>query len=244
MQQQINLINPALRKTRDLLSAMPLAMVVGLLLILIMAGGSFARQRATAAQVEADKRTAELTAAQAQLMELSGKTSEGAVDPVLAEELTNSRAMLNLREEVIATLERGVFTGNTGFAEFLRGFARQAPSGLWLTGFVLNPVDRNIEIRGRMLKATALPEFVQRLKSEDVFRGMSFSSLEIDRPERAGAEETDQADGFTADSAMRQAAEKLPDYSEFVMRTTPAGTATSKIEDDVPRRAARLEIRQ
>lgn len=240
MLQQINLINPALRKTRDLLSAVPLAIAVGVLLVLILVAGSVARQRAGSAQVEADKRAEELKAAQAQLVEMSARTTEAATDPVLAEELSNSRAMLNLREEVIATLERGVFTGNSGFAEFLRGFARQAPNGLWLTGFVLNPVSRDIEIRGRMLRSTALPEFIQRLKSETVFRGVSFSSLIIERPAQAAVPELDSAPAPTP----THAAAASPDYIEFVMRTTSVDTSRSSAEAAASGKTTVLEVRQ
>ncbi|SMB29886.1 conserved exported protein of unknown function [Sterolibacterium denitrificans] len=240
MLQQINLINPALRKTRDLLSAVPLAMAVGVLLVLILVAGSVARQRASSAQVEADKRAEELKAAQAQLVEMSARTTEAAIDPVLAEELSNSRAMLNLREEVIATLERGVFTGNSGFAEFLRGFARQAPNGLWLTGFVLNPVSRDVEIRGRMLRSTALPEFIQRLKSEAVFRGVSFSSLVIERPAQDAVPELDSASASV--SAHVKAAS--PDYIEFVIRTTPVETSRSAAGVAASGKTTVLEVRQ
>lgn len=242
MLQQINLINPALRKTRDLLSAIPLAIAVGVLLVLILTAGSVARQRANAAQAEAEKRAEELKTAQAQLMEMSARTTELATDPALAEELANSRAMLNLREEIIATLERGVFTDNSGFAEFLRGFARQAPNGLWLTGFVLNPMSRDIEIRGRMLRSTALPEFIQRLKSEAVFRGVSFSSLIIERPAQPVASEQEAAPASAPVPA--QAAAALPDYIEFVMRTTSAETSRSAAVVATPSKTKVLEVRQ
>lgn len=246
MAQQINLINPALRKTRGLLSATPLAIAAGVLLVLILAAGSVMRQRANGTQAEADKRAAELTAAQAQLVELSSRTTESATDPILAEELNNSRAMLNLREEVIATLERGVFTGNAGFAEFLRGFARQAPSGLWLTGFVLNPVSRDIEIRGRMLRSTALPEFVQRLRSEEAFRGISFSSLVIERPAQtaavAASDEQGAAPSTEKTATTGKTATASADYIEFVMRSTPEKDAASR--EAAPARTTKLEVRQ
>ena len=222
MPQQINLINPALRKTRDLFSAMPLALVAGALLVLLLTAGTMARQHVGSLQTEANKRAQELQAAQAQLLEISSTETGAATDTVLAEELAKSRAMLNLREEVIATLERGIFSDNAGFAEFMRGFARQAPQGLWLTGFALNPLERNVEIRGRMLKSTALPEFIQRLREETAFQGLSFSSLTIERP--SSAEQTGAAagtDNFLSPQAMMNAPAKQAEFIEFVIRTTP-----------------------
>lgn len=181
MTQQINLINLELRKKRDLLTAAPLSIAFGVVLVIVFAAFMVAQQRANTVQAEADKRTAELKQAQDQMQELSKKIAETKPDPRLAEELEHARTLLNLREEIIQTLEGGVFGKGGGYSEFMRGFARQAPRDLWLTGFVLRSEDASIEIRGSMLKPAALPEFIRRLGDEAAFKGIGFASLLVGR---------------------------------------------------------------
>ncbi|MBP9219338.1 MAG: hypothetical protein KBF29_10925 [Sterolibacterium sp.] len=181
MAQQINLINLELRKKRDLLTAAPLSIAFGVVLAIVFAAFMVAQQRANTVQAEAGKRTAELKQAQDQMQELSKKIAETKPDPRLAEELGHARTLLNLREEIIQTLEGGVFGKGGGYSEFMRGFARQAPRDLWLTGFVLRSEDASIEIRGSMLKPAALPEFIRRLGDEVAFKGIGFASLLVGR---------------------------------------------------------------
>lgn len=239
MPQQINLINPALRKTRDLFSAMPLALAAGVLLVLLLTANTIARQHVGSLQAEAGKYEQELQTAQAKLLEISSTEAGAATNTALAEELANSRAMLNLREEVITILERGIFLDNTGFAEFMRGFARQAPQSLWLTGFALNPLERNVEVRGRMLKSTALPEFIQRLRKETAFQGLGFSSLTIERP--SSEEQAGTAAGAGSAPSTQMMMNASTEFMEFVIQTAPD-------KSDVPVRSAAkgrsLEVRQ
>lgn len=236
MTQQINLINPALRKKRDLLTAVPLTIAAGAMLVLVLAASTVARQQADDVQAEADKRSTELKASQARLLEIGKDVSEVKADPALVEELANSRAMLNLREEVIGALEGGAFNSNRGFAEFMRGFARQTPGGLWLSGFVLHANGDDLEIRGRMLKSTALPEFIHRLNSEKAFQGLSFSSLVIERPETpASASSVTPGQGATPAAA--------PPFVEFVLRSNPPPQTQKSAAEAAPPLKS-LEIKQ
>lgn len=182
MTQQINLINPDLRKKRELLAATPLAIATGVMLIILIVSAIFVKQRANASLAEADQQAAVLKTAQDKLVELSKAVSTLKPNQQLADELANSRSLLNLREEVIAALEGGAFSNAAGFAEYLRGFARQAPPGLWLSGFTIAAGGEEMEIRGRMLDPVTLPEYIQRLNSEKAFQGHSFSTLTILRP--------------------------------------------------------------
>lgn len=182
MAQQINLINPALRKKRDLLTAIPLAIATGILLVLVIIAAFFAHQQADTVQAEADRRAADLKKSQERLTELGKVVAETKPDPKLAEELENARTLLNLREEIVTIVEGGALGKKGSFSEYMRGFTRQVPRDLWLTGFVLFPSGENMEIRGRMMNAAALPEFIRRLNSETAFQGVGFSSLLIDRP--------------------------------------------------------------
>lgn len=184
MSQQINLINPALRKTKDWLTATVLAVATGIMVVVIVGSTILAKQAADARFAEAERSAAALKAAQDRLMALSKEVGELKPDPKLGEELSSALKVLSLREDVIKALEGGAGSagGITGFSEYFRGFARQVPSGLWLTGIVMDTGSDEMEIRGRMLNPASLPDYIQRLNSEKAFSGKGFSNLAILRP--------------------------------------------------------------
>ena len=73
--------------------------------------------------------------------------------------------------------------GNTkGYSEYLRAFARQITTGIWLTGLDIIGPGSEINLRGRALQAEALPAYINRLKSEPVMLGKTFSMLEMQVP--------------------------------------------------------------
>ncbi len=216
MAQQLNLINPDLRKKRDLLTAIPLLIASGILLAVLLGAFSVAFQQANAVQKEADKRDAEVKALQAQVQELAKQVAENKPSPRLAEELEHARTLLDLREEIIAILEGGVFGKNGGFSEFMRGFARQVPRDLWLTGFSLHSSDESIEIRGSMLKPVSLPDFIHRLGNEAAFQGVGFSSLTMDRPVKVADPKQPEPAASSDDQKS-----KMAPFVDFVMKSKP-----------------------
>jgi len=208
MARQINLINPALRKTRDALSARPLAAVAAVLIVVVVAA-------AIAAHVVASHRNAELAAltatqkqAQKTFLAETQKVAAHKPDPRLVAELERARALAARQQQILQKLDDGSIGDTKGFAEFLRGFARQVPHGLWLTGFTIGAGGADMEVRGRMLSPELLPEYVRRLNAEPAFRGHSFAGLELQGPR-----------GEAKDAAV----ETLPPYTEFVLSATPPG---------------------
>lgn len=226
MSQQINLFNPAFRKTRDWLAAAPVAIVACVLLASVAIATVWTGTKADRLQRTADQQATNLKSAQERLTTLAKLAAEGKPDPQLATDLANARALLKGREEVMKTLEAGTVGNISGFAEYLRGFARQSPNGLWLTGFTIGAGGTEMEIRGRMLNPSALPEYIRRLNSEKVFQGRSFSALTINRPEegqdRRNAAVAAPAAGAKSPPSPASATTSQPGYVEFVlMPSTP-----------------------
>lgn len=221
MSQQINLLNPSFRKTFDWLSATPVAIAAGALLAVVAVASAWASMRADRQEQAANQRAETLKAAQSRLLTMSKSVAESKPNVQLANELANARALLKSREEIMKVLEGGAIGSTVGFAEFLRGFARQTPNGLWLTGFTIGAGGNEMEIRGRMLNPGALPEYIHRLKTEPVFKGRSFSALTIVRPEegkekKAAAAPVDAA--AKAGAPVASAGKELPpSFVDFVL---------------------------
>jgi len=211
--QQINLYDARLRPRHALAMAHSLGIAAAVLIALVGAFAVYAR-------IGADRRSAELSALQAEVraeqqrMTALAKTlAERRVTPALAGELANTRTLLETRQEVMDVLASGRIGNAEGFSGVMFGFARQAQADLWLTGFSVAGGGEEIEIRGRLLDPAKLPGYVQRLSGEPVFHGRRFATLDMRRVEP----EASKADAVAAQPPVPSATP--PRYVEFVLRS-------------------------
>lgn len=223
MTQQINLYETRLRPCKELATARNLGIAAAVLLVVMSALTVYVRQ-------DAERKSSELAALQNQLRveqdrmtALSKSVAERRVAPALVEELAKANAMLSTRKEVMGVLDSGKLGNPVGFSEFMFGFARQAQTNLWLTGFSISMGGDEIEIRGRLLDPAKLPGYVQRLSAEPVFQGRRFATLEmrsvepeLPKPEPAGVVKT------AVPAVSQPAAPALPRFVEFVLRSENA----------------------
>ena len=217
--QQINLYEMRLRPRHELPVARNLAMAT-LLIVALMTGLSlWARSEASRKSERSNEVQARVSAEQTRLQELSKTLAQRKVSPTLVAELEKARAMLTVRNEVIDALSSGALGNTTGFSEFMVGFARQTQPDLWLTGFAVTEGGEGIEIRGRLLDPAKLPVYMQRLRSEPVFAGRRFATLDM-----KGVDPVEpKSDAANSPAAAGDAAlvpeVRLPRFVEFVLRS-------------------------
>lgn len=181
MRQQINLFNPAFQPQRKLLSA-PMMGVALLLLAAGMIALSLALEsRSARMRDEADAGAERLARKQARVAAVSTEFAPRAKSTALEEEIVQAEAQLAALRHVSGVLQRGELGDSTGFAGYLKAFARQSVPGLWLTGVTV--AGNNIGIRGRTVDPTIVPAYINRLTQEPLLQGKSFSSLQIGQAE-------------------------------------------------------------
>lgn len=195
MAQQINLYNPALRRQRQWLTLSNVLLLAGVFALSLVATG-FVLRAQVAARVAAvsalDGKLATLRIEVAQL----GNQLGGAGAEQAARELAELKLQVSMRREVLDAMKSGAGVDaarsqmTAGFADYLRGLARQSVNGLWLTGFSVAQGGDVMEVRGRMLAVDRLPEYIKRLNGEARFKGRQFVSLNISRPDRANPQPT------------------------------------------------------
>ena len=256
MTQQINLYEARLKPRRELATARNLGVSALLLLALTGAAVVYARQ-------QADEKTAELAVLQAsvnseqeRMTALSKALGGRRVSTALVAEQVRVRTLLSTQQEVMAVLDSGQLGNTSGFSAFMFGFARQALSDMWLTGFAVSAGGEEIEIRGGLLDPAKLPGYVQRLSAEPAFKGRRFATLEM-RSVEPVAPELAKPGAATGIAALLPAAKvpvasqpasqvgsqavaappPLPRYVEFVLRS--AGGAVSETVADAASKAGR-----
>lgn len=211
MSAQINLYHARFQKQHDLLTLCTVALAAAALYAVLALAGGWAWRNAVLQQEAAAGAEAQLASVKAQVDAATKAAALRKPNPQLLAELDNAEASLLRRSEIAHLLESGAVGSTGGFADYLRGFARQASEGLWLTGFTIGSGGNEMAIRGSMLNPSALPDYIRRLGAEKAFQGRNFSALTMSR-----------IDPVPASPAVGQAA-----------ATTPAPTAVLRPIDFV-----------
>lgn len=226
MTQQINLYDPALLRKREWLTAANVAAATLVLLVAMAGWTALARSQLAALEAENQVIAPQVKALQEQMTALAKQLGSLKPDARIEAELASTRALLSVRGEVLEILEKGLGSGSTSFAEYLRALARQSLSGLWLTGFAVGEGGAGMEIRGRMTDPALLPEYIRRLNAEKAFQGRSFAALRVS---------TGQAAAVPGAAPAPVAAAATAPYHEFVLapegaaaRTGAAATAETR----------------
>jgi len=188
MPAQINLYDPALRRRRDPLALGNLVLAAVVSVIIIGAWAYAARLETAALRGQQASTEQQLQAVRAQTTALGQQISGRRVDTAIERELAELRAQLALRNQILDALQRTAGAARAAvYAEYLRGLARQAPQGLWLTEFSVMAPGEGLAIRGRMLDPALLPEYIRRLNRETAFQGLGFAALNMHVAEGAAA---------------------------------------------------------
>lgn len=209
MSQNINLLGPAFRKQRRVLTLAAVVQCFGITLAAMLAYHIMLQHQASG--LAAELRTAEgLLGSQRSYVETLKGRPAAKPDARLEAEVGRLEGELKTAREAMETLQGGALGNQQGFAEYLRAFSRQSLNGLWLTGFSIAG-NGEIEIRGRVLSPDLVPSYIQRLNREQVLAGRSFARLEMSRPKPEAAP--------PAKDKPAAAPAALPRYLDFSLAT-------------------------
>lgn len=185
MSAQINLYHPRFLKQRDLLTLGNVVLAAVVLYTVLGAVAGWAWRDAATRKEAVRVAEEQLKSAKAQVDAATRAAAARKPSPQLVAELENAEGLLRRRGDIARLLESGAIGHAGGFADYLRGFGRQAPEGLWLTGFTIGGGGADMEIRGSMLNPAALPDYIRRLGAEKAFQGRNFAALTMNRVDQA-----------------------------------------------------------
>jgi hypothetical protein len=211
--QQINLFDPALLRKRDWLALANVAMLALLLLVAVAVAATVVRRDVPSLTAQAATNDNQLKLMREQVVVLGQRVANRKPDQRLETELSERRLLLDARNAVLTALRQRTDPGAGSFAEYLRGFARQAVSGLWLTGIVVDAASQGMEIRGRTVDPALLPTYIQRMNKEPAFQGRAFSALKLAEGKVEPVSGTPAAANATANAPADAA--KKPLFHEF-----------------------------
>ena len=218
MSQNINLLGPAFRKPRRVLTLALVAQCLGIALAALLGYNYYLQQQVNG--LAAELATAEkLLRTQGDFVsKLKNKPVPPETEAQLDAEIGQLEAEFRAAGESIEAFKGGAFGNRQGFAEYLRAFSRQSIGGLWLTGFNIGG-SGELEIHGRALSADLLPSYIQRLNRERVLAGRNIARLEMSRSAPEPAADKDKGAGKAARTLR---------FLEFSMATETASPPEKK----------------
>ncbi len=179
MSQQINLLNPALIKQKDLLNTNNIAITLGLFLVLMLAYYSYAQQQLASVVIQRNQAAEALSAMQAELQKAVLIHTPKAINNALLDQIKQLEHKESMQLEILQTVNQSSATPDKGYAALMHAFAKQSLDGLWLTGFNIDSHADKLNISGRTLQADLVPEYISRLGNEPALKGKLFAALNI-----------------------------------------------------------------
>jgi hypothetical protein len=187
MSQQINLYQAKFRKQRKPLSAREASFGMLVLAILLLAYSGVLWQRNQQSAAEARQIEQNVAEQKGLADKLGGEVNQRKKDAQLAAAAQRAEDQVAATRDVMQFINGGAVGVTGGYSGQLRALARQALSGLWLTGFTLAAnTDENL-IRGRTLDAELVPAYLRRLNEEQTLQGQHFDTMTISTPADAAA---------------------------------------------------------
>ena len=165
MIQQVNLFLPEFRSTKDVLSALLMAQVVGGVLLLMLLVSSY--QFYTRWQLNSD-----LVAGRATLQEETRKTSElddmltlRSQNTELTTRLARAEARLDASRQISTFLGQTTLGNITGFSEYMKDLSRASVDGLTISEFQITDGGSNVRLAGQVLDSALVPRFVSNIQN-------------------------------------------------------------------------------
>jgi len=182
MSQHINLFNPIFMKQRKYFSLLTMLQALGMIILgsLFFYGYAIYQDDQLGEQsAESSKR---YNSEQARLMRYAAEFSPQQANQALQDEVRRMETQVTGQAELIEIIKSGAVGNTTGYSEYMRAFSRQIVQGLWLTGFTVTGDAAHISLSGAALNPELLPAYIQRLGKEDIMRGKTFSTLQMQQP--------------------------------------------------------------
>ena len=186
MNQQINLYQPVFRRQHKVFSAVTLAQMVAVVLVLLLAILGHTRWTLAGMQDSAAALQQQHAHLQAQIdsLEEAQRTPDTEAVDAEIEQLSSS---IEQRKALLAQFDRLVLQHQHGFSGHFRILAEQHVPGLWLDGVTVN-AQGEIEVRGTALEEKLVPLYLQGLAKRRDLSATAFETVAMNRAESAQPE--------------------------------------------------------
>lgn len=181
MLQNLNLLPESYIEKKIAYSGQQLLKVNLALLVLLL--GLVAVQWISLNQLQKKDRLliTQVTSTQNQLDVFNAQNKKPQLDNKLQEQLTQIKKTLAENKQLNAQINHLLSDQQQGFAVFLEALAAQQVEGVWLNSIQIADDGKRLILHGGTLNAQQVPEYLEKLKQENIFAGRVFDEVSFDR---------------------------------------------------------------
>ena len=179
MSQQINLFNPVFLKQKKYFSVLTMLQALGLIVLGSALFYGYAVYQVGELSKQSEEMNKRFVSEQTRLVNFTNEFSPQRTSQLLEAELNQLEAQAAAQNTLLTTLKSGVIGNTEGYSEYMRAFARQSISGLWLTAFDITGDGAQMSLSGAVLSPQLVPAYIQRLGKEKIMHGKMFSTLQM-----------------------------------------------------------------
>jgi len=184
MSQQINLFNPVFLKQKKYFSVVTMLQALGLIVLGSCVFYGYAVYQVNQLSKQSEEMGKRYISEQTRLVNFTNEFSPQRNGQVLEDELKQLEAQVAARESLLNLLKSSAIGNTEGYSDYMRAFARQSVSGLWITAFDIVGDGAEMGLNGAALNPQLVPAYIQRLSREKVMHGKTFSSLQMQQAKK------------------------------------------------------------
>ncbi|WP_229007951.1 PilN domain-containing protein [Methylophilus sp. Leaf408] len=249
MSQQINLFESGLVKSKDWFTLSFVAAIYILAAIVMVYFYTGIESENAQLLAQRNQTVTQHESMQKKVEEFAKKTVP--VDnSQLEAELKNLNSRFEMQSQMLAIFQQSISENAYHLIDYMRGLASQQLSGVWLTGFKIEPAAQHVSLSGQALQTEEIPLYLDLLSAQKVFEGTQFSGLQFKQVElqkQLAPQATAVATPATAPAA---APATTPDTSGKSASATSSTTnnpvtppaSTAPANATVPEEASKLKI--
>lgn len=181
MRQEVNLYTADLRPRKEPLVLGQVALGLVVIVVIFVIAGAWLSHRQHVLLSKQVMLQNSVTALQADNDRLAKAVGALHVDPALRQSLKTLKNDLERRQRLLAQIHTLSGASQLGFSPYLTALARQSASDIWLREMVLDGATGDVTLSGRTTKAEAVPDYLERLRQEPVFKGKTFAAFSMQR---------------------------------------------------------------
>lgn len=178
MQQQINLFQPVFRHEIKVFSALALAQILGLAVILIVAGFALLQLQLGRHSATRDLLAGQYSSLDSQLQALEARADSAEV-AALDTRIQELETRLADGAAELAGLRTRMLAHDAGFASLLEALARHPQHALWLTAIRVQQGD--LELEGITLDPERLPTYLAELNADPTLAHWALTTVQLER---------------------------------------------------------------
>ncbi len=183
MSQQVNLYHPIFRKQEKKFSALTMLQAALLVLAGIVMMYGYATWQVRSLRLQAGQIDEQFRALTRQSDDMARQLAARQVNPRYAKEVERLEGRIQAVQYIRELARHDYFFGGDGYSSYFIAFARQGVPGLWLTGFTVTGAGEQIALDGRTEVPELVPQYLQKLSSEQLLVGTEFDVFQMTRPE-------------------------------------------------------------